>query len=233
MPIKRMTAMKVRVSDIVNGKWEKREGMVPSFVVSPNGEEISRARVMGTVVGRFLADDGNFASMTLDDGTETIRMKTFKTTKPLDSFETGNIVEVIGKVREYMGEIYMIPEIVTRIEDPNMELLRKLELIKSAGRKVPGTADVEDKETGEKSKTEEKEEKPGKKDVKKKESKDDRAGLKKDILKFIESGEDGMEYSKILEKMKGRNENEIESVVNEILAEGICYEPTPGKIKKI
>jgi hypothetical protein len=235
-----MTAMKVRVSDIVNGKWEKKEGMVPSFVVSQDGEEISRARIMGTIVGRFIADDGNFASLTLDDGTETIRMKTFKTTKPLDGFDVGNVVDAIGKIREYMGEIYMIPEIVTKIDNPNMELLRKLELIKGIG-KSSGTTKDSVKGTG--NKIDDKDENPDsskgrisgtdKKDVKRKESGNDRAELKREILKFIESGEDGMEYSKILEKMKDRNDNEIESVVNEVLAEGICYEPTPGKIKKI
>ena len=36
----------------------------------------------------------------------------------------------------------------------------------------------------------------------------------------------------ILEKVKG-GEARIESVINEILSEGICYEPTPGKIKRI
>lgn len=220
MPIQRMTAKKVKISEIVNGRWEKKEGMVPSFVVTSSGEEVSRARIMGTVVSVFVADDGNFASLTIDDTTETIRAKTFKTTKPVDSFGVGNIVDLIGKVREYNGEIYIIPEIVTKVDDPNLELLRKLEINKKPrGESKPEVKPGKAKEK----KSEEKEEKP---------KKDDRGELKREILKFIESSDDGVEYGKIIKNVKGK-EAEIESVVNEILAEGICYEPTPGKIKKI
>jgi len=215
MPVQRMTAKKVRISDLINGEWVKKEGMEPSFVVTPNGEEVSRARVMGTIVSRFLAEDGNFASLTIDDATETIRAKTFKTTKPVDDFEVGNLVDVVGKVREYVGEIYLIPEIIRKIEDPNWELLRKLEMVKKP------------KETAKEREEEAKEEEP-----EKKEKEGDKSELKREILKFIGSSEDGVEYGKILENVKGK-ESEIESIVNEILAEGICYEPTPGKIKKI
>ena len=236
MPIKRMTAKKVRISDIVNGRWEKKEGMVPSFVVTPNGNEISRARIMGTVVSRFVAEDGNFASLTLDDSTETMRIKTFKTAKPIDSFETGNIVEIIGKIREYMGEIYMIPEIVKAIDDPNLELLRKLEIMKGTG-SVGSVDSVGTQNKAEEADKVEMNEAPkdGEKPNKKKpaERKEDKGELKRGILKFIESSEDGIEYTKILENFKDNKENEIESVINEVLAEGICYEPTPGKIKKI
>ncbi len=232
MPVKRMTAKKVRISDLVNGRWEKREGMEPSFVVSPGGEEVSRARIMGTVVSRFLAEEGTFASITIDDSTETIRAKTFKTTKPLDSIDTGSLVEVIGKVREYMGEIYMIPEIVKRIEDPNLELLRELEIIKVKGPGIPGKAS----KAGGRPASEDKGARgsaDGKgRGTEQKKDKDDRAGLKREILKLIGGSEDGIEYAKILENVEGK-ENDIESVVNEILAEGICYEPTPGRIKKI
>ena len=217
MPIQRMTAKKVRVSDLVNGKWVKNEGMTPSFVVTPGGEEVARARIMGTIVSAFASEDENFASITIDDSTETIRAKTFKTTKPLDGHAVGNVVDVIGKVREYLGEIYIIPEIVIKVEDPNLELLRRLEVMKSSGLKTVEAIGAEKR-------------KP--KGNGREEKKDDRSELKRKVLKFIESGDDGVEYGKILEKVKGK-EAEIESVVNEVLAEGICYEPTPGRIKKI
>lgn len=208
-----MTAKKTNISDIVNGEWVKKEGMEPSFVVSPNGDEISRARILGTIVAKFIAEDGNFAAMTMDDTTETIRGKVFKTVKPIDSFEIGDLVDLIGKTREYNGELYIIPEIIRKVEDPNLELLRKLEIMK-------------------KPKVERKETKATETKTEKKVTKNDKGDLRKDILKFIESQTDGVEYGKVLENIKGK-ESEIESIVNEILAEGICYEPTPGKIKKI
>ena len=128
MPIQRMTAKKVRIYDIINGKWVKKEGMEPSYVETNYGDQLSRVRIMGTIVSKFIAEDGNFASITVDDATDTIRAKTFKTIKPVDTVEIGDIVDVIGKVREYNEEIYLIPEIILKMTDPNMELLRKLEV---------------------------------------------------------------------------------------------------------
>jgi RPA family protein len=218
MPIQRMTARKVRISDVVNGKWVKREGMEPSFVVTDSGEKVSRARIMGTVVANFMAEDGNFGSVTLDDGTDTIRAKTFKTLKPLDSLKIGDMVEMIGKVREYNGEVYIIPEVVTGLQDPNMELLRRLELIKKAQELKGRPPEAPPEEAGPSGKEEQK--------------KEDDTELRKEILAVIESEPEGVEYRVILEGVKAP-ENRIESVLNEILAEGICYEPTPGKVKKI
>jgi hypothetical protein len=40
-------------------------------------------------------------------------------------------VDVIGRVREYEGEIYMVPEVIARIDDPNWELLREMEVLRA------------------------------------------------------------------------------------------------------
>lgn len=209
MPVKRQTAIKVRVLEITKGQWLKGEGaMDPSFVKTPTGEMVSRARVMGTIVGKFTADDGMFASATVDDSTDTIRAKTFKTVKPLDKVEVGDMVDLIGKVREWNDELYIIPETVTKVTDPNMELLRRAEIL--ARMKSPKKASGEKKAAG----------------------KDDKEDLRKKVLEFIESGKEGVAFTDIIQNVKAPEE-EMESVINELLSEGICYEPTPGKIKKI
>jgi len=213
MPIERMTAKKVKISDLMNGKWVKKEGMEPSFIVTGYGEQVSRARILGTVVAKFLAEDGNFGSITLDDSTDTIRAKTFKTVKPLDTAEIGDIVDVIGKVREYNEEIYLIPEVIYKVQDMNLEILRRLEIAKKLAEweKNPQTSseEAEPKEEG-----------------------TDKDSLRKDMLKIIEANPEGVGYTELLEKIKAP-EPVIESVINELLSEGICYEPTPGKMKKI
>ncbi len=248
MPIQRMTARKVRVSELMNGKWVKREGMEPSFVITELGEKVSRARLLGTVFGVFLSEDGNFGSITLDDGTDTIRAKTFKTVKPLSDLKPGDLVEVVGKVREYNQEIYIIPEIITPVTDPNMELLRRIELVKKSGDLKSGPPEATPEEQSEAvsfgqgpsgkpaGKGNESSAAGGqpaekKQDEKEKEKEDD-AKLRKEILKVIGSDPEGVEYSVITGKVDAL-ESRIESVLNEILAEGICYEPTPGRVKKI
>ncbi|MBU0898826.1 MAG: hypothetical protein KKB03_01500 [Nanoarchaeota archaeon] len=210
MTIQRMTAIKMNISDIVNGQWVKKEGFEPSFVVTSSGEEISRTRFLGTVVGKFVAEDGNFASITIDDSTDTIRAKTFKTAKPIDTVEIGDVIDMIGKIREYNAEIYMIPEIVKKIIDPNLELLHRLEINKRS--KKP-----KNQRTGQ-SIIEEKIE--------------DRDILRKNIISFMSTNDDGVTYGSVIENISAP-EKDVESIINDLLAEGICYEPTPGKIKKI
>jgi len=153
-----------------------------------------------------VAEDENFASITLDDTTDTIRAKVFKTAKPLDTVELGNLVDVIGKVREWNGEIYIIPEIVHKIEDPNLELLRRLEL--AAKGQTPRAEGSEP------------------------EGQKEKDGLRGKVLEIIEKERNGVSYDDLI-KGTGEKEEDVEKVVNEILAEGICYEPSPGKIKKI
>ena len=68
----RMTAKKVRIVDLVNGEWVQQDGMEPSFVVSKTGEKVSRARILATIVSKFISEDGNFGSVTIDDGTDTM-----------------------------------------------------------------------------------------------------------------------------------------------------------------
>ncbi len=214
MPMERMTAKKVRIKDILQGEWIKREGFEPSFVATAYGDKLSRVRVLGTVVGKFVAEDSGFASITLDDFTGTIRAKTFKSLFPLENVNAGDIVDVTGKLREYNGEIYIMPETAAIIRDPNFEILRRLEIAKylRAFGSVP--QDVE-KPDG---------------DVMK--SSADRGELKREILKIIESNPDGVEFSAIMNSISA-DENSIDAAVTELLEEGICYEPVPGKIKKI
>ena len=194
--IERQTARKVSISQLTRGKWVKNSGMEPSYIVTEEGERVARARILGTVVGKFVAEDEGFASVTVDDHTDTIRAKTFKTAKPLDSLAVGEVVDLIGKMKEWNGEVYVMPEIVRKIEDPNIELLRKVEIASKAGR-------------GEKAED-----------------------LREKILGIISAEMEGISYDSLIKK-SGAAETDVERVVNEILDEGICYEPTPGKIKKI
>lgn len=216
MPIKRMTAKKVKLYDIINGTWIKKEGMEPSFIKTSYGDEVSRARILGTIVAKFVSEDGNFASITLDDSTDTIRAKTFKTVKPLDTAEIGDIVDLIGKIREYNEEIYIIPEVVTKVTDPNLEILKKLEIAAELKKWTSGEA------------------KPETAEVKKEEQKQltEKEDLRKQVLEKIEASGEGIGYNEIMSSMSA-SEEQIESVINDLLAEGICYEPTPGKIRKI
>ena len=128
----RSPAKKVRISDLVSGKYfyGSKEEMKPSYVITPFGEKISRVSLIGTIVDKFVSDDGNYSSATIDDGTETIRVKSFEGL-PFEKFQLGASVKIIGRVKEYNGELYITHELIEKISDVNFELLSKIEILSS------------------------------------------------------------------------------------------------------
>lgn len=241
---KRLVALKVRMSEIMNGKWVPREGFNPNYLLTRTGKRLSRVRVLATVVARFTSQDRKFASITLDDGTETIRAKAFGSFI-FDSVKIGDIVDLIGKLKQYNEELYIIPEIVLPV-DANWELLRELEIKKSArewDRKralvkayQKQTSDlaelknlagefgvsaedvegiVEAQEFGEDVEL-------GKDEIKQKIL---------DLIATCDHGE-GSDYAELIERA-GMAESALDETVQELLAEGSCFEPRPGKIKRL
>lgn len=126
----RQTAKKVRIKTLHTGEFVQQEGYNPNYVKTEE-VELSRVRVLGTVIDKFISEDGNYGTITLDDTTDTIRCKVFKDLTILEDVEKGDLVDVIGKIREYNEERYIQPESIAKIEDPNFEVLRKLEIEKS------------------------------------------------------------------------------------------------------
>jgi predicted transcriptional regulator len=125
----------VRVKDITSGRFLKGDRFETGQLITELKEQISRVRVLGTVVSKFISDDGKFGSVTLDDGTDTISLRVFgEDVKLIKEIDTGDIVDAVGRVREYEGEKYVSLESVWKIEDPNWELVRKLELVLKASK---------------------------------------------------------------------------------------------------
>ncbi len=242
---KRLTAIKTEIKDIVDGRYVKAEGFESNYVITPNGLKISRARILGTVMTKFITEDGNYGFIVLDDETDTLRVKAFKNTKIFDNIEVGDLVDVIGKIREYDEEIYLSPEIVRKIENPNFLILRKAELLnqkkefEEIKKKVKGfmksttdldeirkLAEAEGIDPGIVEAIAESEEKEP--------EKEDKKSLKDSILKIIDNLDEGTgaEYTAIITESK-LSEVEVEEVINDLLSEGTCYEPRPGRIKRL
>src|SRR3989338_11642569 len=120
MEIKRQTAIKTRISDIVNSKFIKKEGLEPSYVLTDLGQRISRAKIVGIVTDKFFNDSNSFSSITIDDGTGAVRIKAFQDNiDMLQNLEIGNLLMIIGRVREYAEENYISPEAIKSIANPN------------------------------------------------------------------------------------------------------------------
>ncbi len=119
----RMTAVRASVADIIHGTYIEEDG---HHVVSPQGVELRRVVLVGFIVRQYVGQ-GSFASITIDDGTETIRAKAWGETQSLEQVETNTLAMIVGKVREYEGEVYIVPEIVRPLDDANYMTLHQLE----------------------------------------------------------------------------------------------------------
>ncbi len=214
---KRATAYKVHISDLVNGKWvEKPNGR---FIVTGSGLEIQRARVMGTVVDKFISSQSDFGSITIDDGTETIRAKFWKNqNSPINKVQIGDIVDIIGKVKEYRGEVYLVPELVINVDDPNWEIVRELELmvLKPIGETSTLKEEIgvseEDKTVPE----------------------EDLASKITRIMEVIEKFDEGEGVDfQVIKKETGLSLKELESGLTELLSDGTIYEPRPQTYRKL
>ncbi|MFW9944666.1 MAG: hypothetical protein ACFFB7_06680, partial [Candidatus Sifarchaeia archaeon] len=87
---------------------------------------LRRVVLVGFIVEQFSRKD--LASITIDDGTETIKAWAFDDeAESLEKAASDALTLVVGKVRERDGEVYIIPEIIRPIEDPNYLSVHLLE----------------------------------------------------------------------------------------------------------
>jgi len=122
--VKRQVAHKVRIADILNNKYVKEEGWLPNYV-QVGDRKVSRANILGVVVSVNKTDAGPAQGFVLDDSTGRISLRFFENAPRVD---VGDIVTVIGRLREFGAERYIVPEIMRKISDSTWIEVRKLEL---------------------------------------------------------------------------------------------------------
>ena len=123
---KRHTAYKLKIGEVLSGNPIIDADRLKFIEV--NGKNVARVNLIANVVDKFIQDDEKkFASITLDDASGQIKLKTFgDDIEKLKPFEQGDTVLAIGMVREWNKEVYLNPEIVKK-KQPEYLLLRKLE----------------------------------------------------------------------------------------------------------
>lgn len=209
----RDTALKVRIKDITNGELKKGKSEWESYLLTPLNEEAGRVRVLATIVSKFKSDDGKYGVLTLDDATDTITSRAFdEGVQLIDSTREGDIVDVIGRVREYEDEKYINVESISKIADPNWELVRKLELAMKLKRL--GGATEAQKELAE-------EEASG----------ENPRSIVIDIIEEMDEG-DGVKYVQLMDET-GLDDKKLEEIITELMEEGEIYEPKIGKFKRV
>jgi len=216
---KRNTAYKFWIKDLLNAVPISQDGL---HVFDIRGREASRVNIIAAVVDKQTNEEKTFSSITLDDGTETIRVKTWnEDVKKLESINIGDPVIVIGKISLYGNELSIRPEIVKQ-QEPEWLLVRKKELEKTYG------------------KPEELKEKPITEETPPHEITEEvvvsgpTITTRQKILELVEkeTAKEGIETTRLI-RLSGLKEEEAEKAIDELLREGELFQPRTGFLKVI
>ena len=228
---KRATAIKLYINHILSGTYVKDDGN--NYLETFWGVHVSRVHILGTIVRKWVPRANNEsksdrtpqASLTVDDGTETIRLKAWKDDiKIFEDFQLGDIIDVIGHVREYETEKYIAPEIIKRIENPNWELIHEISLIESLHRlksdRNPPKISVEAPQIRSKGSEDSKMDKNPKSIFKDKIV---------DLIRNLDEGQ-GVSSNQLKSNIK-IPEIEFQNAMMDLINEGTIYQPSPGKYR--
>ncbi len=199
----RHTAYKLIIKDLVSNPYIKKEGEVD--YVEIKDLKVARTRVMATVVNKMTFDN-NSGFLVLDDGTETIRARVWENNfEVIDKVVIGDLIDLVGRVRQYNEETYLVPEIISKAV-PDLFVLRKLEL-SSKPKKI--------------------------KEKKEKEEKKVLRAISKnevyEIIKKLDKGK-GAELKNVMNKLELKKP-ECLKLIRELMADGSVFEPKAGKYK--
>lgn len=199
---KRHIAYKFRIGDLLIGKPIINEERF-SFLELGN-KKIIRVNVIGNIVDKYESEgEKKYSSLTLDDGSGQIKLKTFgDDVEKFKNINQGQTIIIIGFLRHFNNEIYISPEIIKE-QDPKYLLVRKIEIEKNRNKNSEPIA------------------------------KEKIIAIKDKILELIKSSEDegGIEKDKIIMDLRETSPEIINQEMQKLLEEGIAFEPRPGKIR--
>jgi DNA-binding transcriptional ArsR family regulator len=141
---KRNTAFKLRIGDVLKGKPIISEGRL--LFVEIGDKKVVRVNIIANVIEKYVSDgEKKYASLTIDDASGQIKLKSFgEDIAILKELVQGDTLQIIGVLRDYNNELYVLPEITKRV-DPRWLLVRKLEIQKlKEGLPLPANASLRD-----------------------------------------------------------------------------------------
>ena len=224
----RQTAYKVWIADLVNGEYISPGGeWVPNYV-QINDKKVSRVNIIANSIAKFQNEEGTYISLTLDDGSDNITLKVWnEDTKILEDINIGDMILTIARVKQYNNQVYLVPEIVKKLEKSEWIILRKKELMEEYGERVQ-TEKVEEKVEEEPIITEQ----PNiqEETVEDNSSESERQKLLS-IIEKTDSGE-GVDITQLATE-SNLGEQNTNNLIQDLLKEGEIFEIKPGRIKLI
>jgi RPA family protein len=130
---KRAASHRLTLDKIHKGRFvSAEEDFELNYLITEDAQKVYRAKVVATVVSDpYISDDTAYGSIQLDDSFDTIYGSVFREqTALLDNIESGDLVQVVAKIREWQGEKQLTLEAVRKVH-PNFLLLHRLEILKA------------------------------------------------------------------------------------------------------
>jgi len=196
---KRQVAYKLKISDILNGNLIKEEF---SGNVKLNNINVSRVNIIAAMI--YKSEDFNYSSAVIDDGFGRIQLRSFENNAYFSKIDVGDVVLVIGRIREFNNEKYIVPEILKKITNTRWVDIRRLELKNNDI--IDNNIKITDKNLIEGAKINE--------DI-------------YSLIKKLDNG-DGASFDNII---KSSGSIDAEKILNKLLENGDIFEIKPGKLK--
>lgn len=124
---KRNTAYKFRIGDVLKGKPIMKDERFNCVEIGD--KNVVRVNIIANVIDKYVAEgEKKYAVATIDDASGQLKIKTFgEDIEIVKNLSQGDTIQLVGLLRDYNNEIYVLPEIAKRI-DPKWLLIRKLEI---------------------------------------------------------------------------------------------------------
>lgn len=125
MAIQRQIAYKVWIGDLLGKKLVKALGEWEPNYLEIKDLKVSRVNLVATIVDKFGNDTG-YGTLMIDDGSGNIRVRAWQDeTKLFDDISVGDVIIIIGRVKDYTEEIYVSPEIIKKLDSDWLKLRQK------------------------------------------------------------------------------------------------------------
>jgi len=130
--MERQIAYKFWIGALIKGKINVENERFTSVEIG--NKKISRINIIANVIDKYSDELKPYVAITLDDASGQIRAKAFAdSVNTLSEINIGDTILIVGMLRVFNNELYILPEIV-RIVEPKWAMVRKLELIKEHGK---------------------------------------------------------------------------------------------------
>ncbi len=228
--LKRQIAKIVPIKSIKSGTYIEREGWEPNSVQTEFGE-VSRINCIGIIIEiskpvNVLEEQSQFV---IDDGTETIEVRSFEKLQLSSQIDVGSTVLLIGKPRKYMDNMYIIPEIIKPLQKEWIAYRKKqfAQLEKIPVEELPKSEEsqqIEKPETVKKTVVEPEKEESEEESVTEK--------SEENIIQTIDSLDEGsgVNIEIVISQVTG-DEESLKEKINSLLLHGEIFEIKPGFLK--